>query len=105
LCWPDLFFTTGDVHKPGTYHVNTGLTLRQAIFEVAGNVAFWCRRAWYFRVLDSCTAEVSIVRPDSQGNLDFVSAEVTDWDHTGSEAVRAGDLISVQVFVHHLWPD
>lgn len=99
------FFITGDVHKPGSYAASTGLTVRQAVFSVAGNVTLWCRRPWYFRILEKCSAKVSIVRPDARGNIAFLTSEVTDGSRTGSEAVLAGDLLNVRVLVGQTEPD
>jgi len=100
-----MFFITGDVRRPGTYRLSPGLTVRQAVVEVAGNVTFWCLHPWYLRFVESCSARVTIVRPDAQGNLEFLASEVTDGFRTGRETLRAGDLISVRVFVDHPGPD
>lgn len=96
-----MFFITGDVRKPAAYAVTQGLTVRQAVTEVAGNVTLWCPHPWYLRLLESCSAKVSIVRPDAQGNLELLSTEFGDWFLSGTQAVRAGDLLSVRVFLDH----
>jgi hypothetical protein len=100
-----MFFITGDVRNPGSYPARRGLTVRQAVIDIAGNVSFWCQHGWYFRLFEYCAARVSIVRPDAQGNLAYISSEVTDWFRTGLEPVRAGDLISVRVDLDHPPPD
>lgn len=96
-----MFFIAGDVRRPGGYAVTKGMTVRQAVVAVAGNVTSWCQHPWYFRFVESCAAKVSIVRPDDQGNLELLSTEVTDWFNTGGESVHARDMISVRVVLSH----